>query len=185
MEWLPFSLNVLFAAFGLACLLLVVVGLPGNWLLLGVAVLVELVDGWVLRREGPGAVSTFGWNTLLLSAGLAAIGEAIEFVSSAAGARLGGSTRRGVWGALAGGLLGAILFTGMLPIPLVGTLFGALAGTFLGAWIGEVSGPDARSRTDTLRAAWAAVFGHVAGILAKLAVGAVVWVLLLRALFEI
>jgi uncharacterized protein YqgC (DUF456 family) len=183
MEWLFFSLSVLFALFGVVCLLLVVAGLPGTWLLLGVAVVIELLDGPVLGRGGPGAVTTFGRNLLLVSAVVAATGEAIEFVSKAAGARLGGSTRRGMWGALAGGLLGAILATGAIPIPLLGTILGAIAGTFLGAWIGETTGIEARSREQTLRAALAAVLGHLGGMLAKLAAGAVVWALLVRALF--
>jgi uncharacterized protein YqgC (DUF456 family) len=181
MDWLFTALGILFALFGLACLLLVAVGLPGTWLLLGVAVLVELVDGPVLGRGGPGAVSSFGWGVVLAGSALAALGEGLEFVSGAAGAKLGGSTRRGIWGALLGGLAGAIVFTPIIPVPLVGTLLGALVGTFLGAWIGEATGPVARGHRDTLRAALAAVFGRLAGLLAKLAVGATAWVLLVRA----
>lgn len=181
MSWLSLLLAIVFALFGLACLLLVAVGLPGTWLLLAVAAAVELLDGRVLGRGGAGAVVTFGWRLLLASTALAAAGEGLEFASGAAGAKLGGSSRRGTWGALVGGLVGAIALTPVVPVPLVGTLLGALVGTFLGAWIGEATGPVARRHRDTLRAAVAAVVGRLGGLLAKLAVGATVWVLLVRA----
>jgi uncharacterized protein YqgC (DUF456 family) len=164
---------------------MVAVGLPGTWLLLAAAAVIELVDGLVLGRGGPGAVSTFGTEVLLICLGVAALGEVVEFASGVAGARLGGSTRRGMWGALLGGLLGAIALTPVVPIPLLGTLLGALAGTFVGAWVGEATGPQMRRRRETLRAALAAVIGRLAGILAKLAAGVAVWTLLVRAVLEI
>lgn len=185
MEWLIWGFAILFALFGLACVVMVALGLPGTWVLLGLALVIELVDGAVLGRGDPLAVSTFGWRLLAGSTTLALIGEGIEFASGAAGARLGGGTRRGMWGALLGGIAGAIAFTVALPMPVIGTLLGALVGTFLGAWIGERSVSPRRAHAATNRAAMAAVVGHLGGLLGKLIVAVVVWILLVRAALEI
>lgn len=179
---LLWALAALFALVGVACLLLVVIGLPGTWLLLGTAVGVELLDGPVLVRGGPGAVSTFGWPLLFAGAALGALGELVEFLAGVAGARLGGGTRRGMWGALAGGLIGAVALTPLLPIPLVGSLAGALIGTFAGAFLAEATGLEAHGHHHTARAALAAVMGRLAGTLGKLAAGVVVLILFVRAL---
>lgn len=179
---LTWALVILFALFGAACLLMVVLGLPGTWLLLAVAAAVELIDAQLAGAAGAVAVQTFGWRLLGGCALLGLLGEGLEFVSRAAGARLGGSSRRGMWGALIGGPVGAIALTPVIPIPLLGTLLGALLGTFVGAFVAEATSPEARRRGDTARAALAAVLGHLAGILGKLAVGVAVWILLLRAL---
>lgn len=182
---LLWSLVALFSLFGAACLLLVVAGLPGTWLLVGVAVGIELLDGPLLGRGGPEAVVSFGWRPVSIAVGLGLLGEAIEFMAGAAGARLGGGTRRGMWGALAGGLVGAIVLTPVLPVPVLGTLAGALIGTFVGAFVAEATGPDARAHAHTARAALAAVMGRLAGTLGKLAAGVAVWILLVRALIGI
>jgi len=179
-EWLAWAFLVVFAVFGVACLFLVALGLPGTWVLLATAVGIELLDAVVL---GDAPRVTFGWQVLAIGGVLGLVGEAVEFVAGVAGARLGGSTRRGMWGALIGGLLGAIVFTPLVPAPLLGSLVGALVGTFLGAWIGEATGPVVRSRRDNLRAGLAAVAGRLAGTLGKLAAGVAMWALLARALW--
>lgn len=181
MEWLPLALAAAFALAGLACLFLVVLGLPGTWLLLALAAFGEAVDHWLLPGE---SVVTFGWRLIALCAGLAAVGEGIEAVAGVAGTRMGGGTRRGMVGAFVGGILGAILLTPIVPIPIVGTLVGAMLGAFLGAFVGEATHPETRSRRHHLRAALGAAAGKLGGTLAKLAVGAVMWVLLVRAAFE-
>jgi uncharacterized protein YqgC (DUF456 family) len=178
MEWLGYGLAAFFALLGLACLLLVVIGLPGTWVLLGLAFLLELVDAFLL----PGAaVVTFGWGLLAICAGLALAGEAIEALAGVAGARFGGGTRRGMVGAFVGGIAGAIFLTPILPIPVLGTLLGAMLGAFLGAFVAEATGPEARGREHNLRAAFGAAVGKLGGTIAKLAIGVVMWVLLVRA----
>lgn len=178
MEWVAYALVVLFALLGLACLLLLVLGLPGTWVMLAIAFAIELADAFLLPGD---AAVTFGWELLALCAGLALVGEGIEAVAGVAGTRYGGGTRRGMVGAFAGGLVGAIFLTGLLPIPVLGTLFGAMLGAFLGAWIGEATGPEARGREHNLRAALGAALGKLGGTIAKLAIGVVMWVLLVRA----
>ena len=68
MEWMAFVVGFVFAAVGLGCLLLVVLGLPGTWVMLALAVAVELTDG---RYLAAGAPPTFGWWTLGACAALA------------------------------------------------------------------------------------------------------------------
>jgi len=149
-------------------------------MLVGLAALLELADGFYLGDAEP---TTFGWTLLAGAAGLAAAGEAVEAGAGAAGAKWGGATRRGVIGALVGGILGALAFTPLVPIPVVGTLLGALVGTFLGALVGETTAEHRRHPNESLRAALAAAVGRLAGTLGKLAIGTVVYVLLVRAAF--
>lgn len=178
MEWVAYAIVALFALLGLACLLLLVLGLPGVWALLAIAFGVELVDAYLL----PGDVAvTFGWPLLAGCAVLALVGEGIEALAGVAGTRYGGGTRRGMVGAFVGGLVGALFLTGLVPIPVLGTLVGAMLGAFLGAWVGEATGAEARGREHNLRAALGAAAGKLGGTIAKLAIGVVVWVLLVRA----
>jgi uncharacterized protein YqgC (DUF456 family) len=176
------AIAVLFALLGLGCLLLVVFGLPGTWVLLAIAVGFELADGLWLRG---GATTTFGWRLLGGCAALGLVGEGIEAVAGAAGTKLGGGTRRGMVGAFVGGIAGAILLTPLFPVPVVGTLLGAMLGAFLGAFVGEATGPEARTREHNLRAALGAAAGKLGGTLAKLAIGVVMWLLLVRAAFQL
>lgn len=176
MSWGSAALAAFFALAGLACLALVVLGIPGTWLLLALAGVVDLVGLVAGHHPLP-----FGGGLLALCTGLALVGEALEAGAGIAGTRLGGGSRRGMVGAFVGGLLGAIVLTPVLPIPVVGTLIGALVGTFAGAWLGEATAPQRRRRSATLRAAFGAVAGRLAGTLGKLATGSTVWVLLVRA----
>ncbi|HKK52855.1 MAG TPA: hypothetical protein VKA74_14755, partial [Myxococcota bacterium] len=57
--------GLVFGLLGLILVALVAVGLPGTWLLIGTAALVELLDGLVLGSGDAGAVVTFGWPLLL------------------------------------------------------------------------------------------------------------------------
>ncbi len=180
MEWLGGGLAVVFTLVSLMFLILVPVGLPGTWLMLGLAALVEFYDGAMLRQADP---VTFGWGLLGLCTAIAVGGEILEAGAGAAGTKFGGGSRRGMVGAMLGGILGAILFTPLVPIPLIGTLLGALVGTFAGAFIGEASSEHKRHRDENLRAAFSAAVGRLAGTLGKTALATGVWVLLVRGAF--
>ena len=177
---MAYGLASLFALLGLACLLLLVAGLPGTWVLLAIAFVVELVDSLLLPGD---EVVTFGWGLLGVCAGLAVVGEIIEALAGAAGTRMGGGTRRGMVGAIIGGIAGAIFFTPLIPIPILGMLIGAMLGSFVGAFVGEATGPETRGRQHNLRAGFGAAVGKLGGTIAKLAIGIVMWVLLVRAAF--
>ncbi len=184
MEWQAYLLVSLFSLITLVFVVAIPFGLPGMWMMLGLAVIIELLDTLVL--PAPHSV-TFGWSVLAISGGLGVVGEVIEAGAGAAGTRMGGGTNRGMWGAIAGGIVGAILFTVWLPVPLVGTLVGALVGTFVGAFIGEATGEESRlrSRRENFRAAGAATVGRLAGTLGKTAIAIVIWVLLVWNAFQL
>ena len=177
MEWQAVTLVSFFSLVGLLCVLSIPFGIPGLWMLLGLAFLVELGDTLVVPPPGE---TTFGWGLLAVCGGLGVVGEVIEGVAGAAGTRMGGGTRRGMWGAIVGGFAGAVVFTLVLPIPLVGTLVGALVGTFAGAFVAEVTGENAQQREtrENLRAAFAATVGRLAGTLGKTLIATVIWILL-------
>jgi uncharacterized protein len=181
MDWTHALVVFFFAIAGAACLLAIPIGLPGTWILLALAALVELGDGVLVR--GPEAPITFGWRAIGVGVGLAAVGEAIEAAAGVLGAKWGGATRRGMVGAFAGGIVGAIVASPLIPIPLVGTLVGALLGTFAGALYAEWTAERRRSSQASVRAAGAAVLGRLAGTVGKLAIGVAVWVLLVWTAF--
>lgn len=110
-------------------LLITVMTLPGLWLMLAGAAMYAWLTHWAYM--GPWTLAT-----LLV---LALAGEIVEIASSGAGAKRAGAGRRGLWGALIGGILGG-LFLSVIPIPILSTLVGVCLGTFLGAAIGELSG---------------------------------------------
>ncbi len=164
--------NVSLVLAGLPCVLLVMGGLPGAWMLLGLAAFVELADAW---WAGAG-VTSVGWGFIALGAFIAGLGEIVEFLSGSVGAKHGGGTRKGMIGAFVGGLVGALLCTFLIPVPVIGTLVGAFGGTFLGAWVGEISGDTGVDPRTAIKPALAATLGRVIGTVAKVGVATLVWV---------
>nr|WP_211922565.1 DUF456 domain-containing protein [Solidesulfovibrio aerotolerans] len=145
----------------LACLTLHVFSLPGNWLLLGLVVLWDVLH--------PSLHLDFGFYALLVCVALA--GEAVELFAQLFGAKRYGATGKGnlggFLGAFGGALCGAPFFLGL------GALFGAVAGAFFGCYMFErLHGrDDAAAR----HAAWGAMYGKVFGLTAKVACGVVMW----------
>lgn len=181
MDWILYLVASLFCLLGLAAVASIVVSVPGAWILLALALLVELLDSLYLTTTPP---QTFNWWLLGVCTLLVLVSELIEFAAGAAGAKAGGGGQRGMFGALIGGVVGAILCTFLLPIiPVIGTLIGALLGTFAGAVVGETSGPQARTMSASIKPALGATIGRIAGTVAKLAIAITVWVVLSFAAF--
>jgi uncharacterized protein len=154
----------LLLATGVAGLLLTVLGFPGLWLFLAVALVARLVGG--------GAAP--GWAALGIAGGLALLGELVELTTSTRYTRRYGGSRRAGWGALIGGLVGAIVG---VPVPVIGSVIGSFAGAFLGALIGEFTvGRDHRAAG---RAAWGAVLGRAVATAAKIGLGCLMVVVIL------
>lgn len=165
--------GVTFAVIGGLCVILVAIGLPGAWIMLGIAVITDL-----LLAPSVGSGQTFfGWTAIGTCAGVAVLGEVVELWAAAEGARRGGASARGAVGALVGGLVGGIAGTLLIPIPLVGSLAGAALGALGGAVIGELTREGVTLR-DTAKPATGAAIGKVLGILAKIPCAAVIWVVL-------
>ena len=114
-------MSVLLLAAGLVlALLLVPLGLPGLWAMLGVALLYDVVS----------ATPAIGAWTLVGAALLAGVAEVIEFLLGGSFARRYGGSRRAGWGAILGGLAGAVIG---VPVPVLGPMLGGFVGAFLGA----------------------------------------------------
>ncbi len=185
MEWLTYLIATLFTLLGGACVASIIFSLPGTWIMLALALIIELTDQWWRVPDGGGAggTQTFEWWLLGVCLALAAIGEAVEFVAGAAGARKGGAGKRGMIGALIGGIVGALVLTPLIPVPVVGTLIGAIIGTFIGALVGEVTGEQPKTVTGSMKPALGATIGRVVGTVGKMGVAIVVWLALSVAAF--
>jgi uncharacterized protein YqgC (DUF456 family) len=143
-------------------------GLPGNWLIVAIAALYA----WLAPPDSRAALD---WPAVGVVAGLAAIGEILEFAASAAGVKKVGGSRRGAFYALVGSLAGAIvgMFVG-IPIPIVGSIIAAVVfaglGALVGAMIGEMQA--GKSMDASLTVGKAAFWGRLYGTVAKVVVGA-------------
>lgn len=152
------ALAVIGVAVMLAGLLMVPLGLPGNWLMLLV-----LAVGAGVGRVGP-------WTLGILGAVVVAAELAEFLLVRAASARYGGSPAA-FWGAVVGGLAGVAVGA---PIPIVGSLVAGVAGTFAGA--AAVSLWETRRPGEATRVAWGAVLGRALSAAVKTAAGVAVLV---------
>lgn len=139
-------------------LLLVPLGLPGTWLMVGVLV-VGLVAGRV------------AWTTLLVLVALVALAEVAEFLLVRHSSLRYGGSSRAFWGAVAGGLIGVVVG---VPVPVVGSLVAGVGGTFLGA--GLVAMWEERHVASAARVGWGAVVGRALSAAVKIGAGLVVLV---------
>lgn len=154
----------------LVWLFLTVLSLPGNWLM----VLTAAVAAWLLAVEGiPGM---FGYPVLIAAVVLATIGEILEFLLGAAGARKAGGSKRAAAASIVGAIVGGIVATPLVPIPLVGTLIGVCAGAFAGAFGVELL--IGKPMEASLASGKGAAVGRLWGTLAKLAVGVIIFIML-------
>jgi uncharacterized protein YqgC (DUF456 family) len=145
--------------------------LPGTWLMiLATAVLKWWQPGYVL----------VSWTVLGVAAGLAVLGEVLEFVLGAAGSRRAGGSTRAAALAIVGSLVGGIVGTA-LPVPIVGTLIGACLGAFMGSLIGDLWA--GRPLFPSFEAGWGAAVGRFWGTVLKLAIGGIIVIILAIAAF--
>lgn len=150
----------LFGLVLLGALLLVPLGLPGLWIMLGAA----FVYNWLVPA------AAIGWVPIVIGTVLALAAEVLEFTLSAKYATKYGGSKRAGWGALIGGIFGA--FVGA-PVPVVGSMLAAFAGSFVGALAFELTVPSATAATAT-RVARGALIGRVAAAAVKTGLGCAV-----------
>lgn len=142
----------------LAGMLLAVLQLPGTWLILGIAG----AYAWLYHFQ------RVGWAALACMAVLAIAGELVELLAGVHGARKAGATPAAGWGALVGGLIGMVVFTPLIPIPIAGTVMGGLLGCFGGAFLMEHRQHGRYGRS--ARIGVSAAQGRLVGLLAKLVI---------------
>ncbi|MCH2144554.1 MAG: DUF456 domain-containing protein [Phycisphaerales bacterium] len=175
LDWIDYIAATLFTILGAGCLVTVLIGVPGTWLMILIALGLEFLQRlWA----APGSDWMFPIWVFVVVVLIAGLGELLELVAGAFGAKKGGASRKGMLGALLGGVMGAIIGTFLIPIPLVGSLVGALVGCAGGAILGELNNSKEIELKDTLKPAAGAVVGRVLGTLAKLPCALMVWVIL-------
>ena len=163
----PFLAIALLAAALFGALLLVPLGLPGLWVMLGAALVY-----WIIVPAGGVGVAT-----LLVAVALVIAAEVLEFTIAGRYTKQYGGSRRASWGAILGGITGALVG---VPIPVIGSLIGAFVGAFVGAYVGERSvHRDARSNPTTV--AKGALIGRAVAAAAKSALGLLVAVVIMGA----
>lgn len=137
-------------------LILIVLGLPGLWIMVASAVAYNMIV--------PG--DPIGWFTLLAVAVLALVAELLEFSLTGRYARRYGGSRRASWGAILGGMVGAMIG---FPVPVIGPIIGAFVGSFCGALFAELTGGT--SAGDATRVAKGALIGRVVSTMLKIGIG--------------
>lgn len=178
MVWLDLVAVLIFIVLGAGSITLVVIGLPGTWLLIGLAVGLEFIQ----RLWAPsGSEWLIPWWVFIVAVVIAIIGEVLEFLAGALGAKKGGASKRGMLGSLLGGLIGTVAGTVLIPIPIIGSLVGAVIGCGAGAIIGELTAEHDVQLKDTIKPAAGAVVGRILGTLAKVPCAAIAWVVLCAA----
>lgn len=163
---------ILLTLLNAASLLLVVIGLPGNWLIVAFTVLAA----WSQWNPALGWNDQFiGFPAIGLVVALALLGELAETFMGVAGAKRAGASGWGLIGSLVGAIAGGIAGTFMIPIPVIGSLVGACLGAAAGAWLLEVA--KGRTVDEATRSGVGAGVGRFQGTLAKLAAGLAMFII--------
>src|SRR5436190_12632294 len=170
MIWTHLLYYLLLLALLLAGLFVSILGLPGLWLMVASAA------GYAWLTAG----HYIGKWVLITIFALALLSEIVELIAGSAGAKKAGGSRRAMFGAIIGALLGGI-FLSFIPIPVVSTIVGVCLGAFIGAAIAEFTGHGDMALS--MRVGAGAAQGRFYGILAKLAFGLAIIVITLVAGF--
>jgi len=174
---LPYLWLTLFILAALCCWVVNLFGVPGNWILIGIAVL------WLLIGPEQYAIE---WPAIIGLTVLAVIGECLEFGASVLGAKKLGATRLGavlsVVGSMIGGLVGVII---AIPIPVIGWIISSVMFACIGAMIGAMLGERIKGTENkkNLKIGTAAFAGRLVGTVGKLWLGSVILAVALVALF--
>jgi len=137
-------------------LILIVLGMPGLWIMVASAVTYNLIV--------PG--DPIGWVTLVIVGVLALVAELLDISLTGRYARRYGGSRRAGWGAIIGSIVGAMVG---FPVPIIGPVIGAFIGSFVGALIAEFTGGS--SAGDATRVAKGALIGRVVSTVLKIGIG--------------
>lgn len=165
MTFLAFAIVLITSLVGFALTLLT---LPGVWLILAVAIVMQFA--W-------GEPALFSWWTMAAALALALLGEIAEFGASAVGSTRAGGGTSGAVGSIIGSTIGALVGTFVIPIPIAGTIIGGVVGAGIGAIAGE-RGVSKRTWGQSCRIGHGAAWGRLIATVVKLGVTAAVGILL-------
>ena len=150
--WTVFGLVIL------AALVLDLLGLFGNWIILGAVGVAAAISSF----------DHFGGYTLVVLLVLAVLGEVLEALAAGVGAARYGGGKGAIAAALVGTLVGAIFGTALFPI--LGTIAGACVGAFFFATLYEFLVSN-RGLDSATRIGFGAALGKIGGLFAKTFVG--------------
>ena len=167
-----YLLLVLLILLNAVWLVLVIFGLPGNWLI----VISTCLFAWWRWEDG-----VFSIYVLIAMVALAVLGELFEFLGGMHGAKRAGASWRGSIAAIAGAVAGAVIGTFLIPVLFLGTILGACIGAGLATWSLELS--RGRKMDESVRCAVGAGLGELLGITAKVTVGIIIWLMVAVAAF--
>src|SRR5665213_472927 len=167
LDWLLYAVMILFLLTGVV---ITFITLPGLWLMLITAVVYAILTHFHFIAA----------KTLITLLVLALLGEIVEVGYSGRGAKRAGAGRRGLWGAIIGGVLGGFGLSFILPFGFpISTILGICIGTFAGATLGELSAGQTLGRSALI--GLSATTGRVMGTIVKGAIGGVMLILALWA----
>jgi len=131
----------------------IVFGLPGTVIILIDAILYALFTGF----------DKIGIKVLIILLVISLLAEALDFALGIAGAARYGTSGKGIWASLIGGVTGAIVMTPVL------YGFGAIMGSFLGGFAGVliVELIHQSQLKPALRAGYGVMLGRFTGMLVK------------------
>ncbi|CUH96252.1 hypothetical protein P22_2342 [Propionispora sp. 2/2-37] len=157
MEFYNIAVNIFVCALLIGGLGLNILALPGNTFLFIVALVYGFYEGFVHI------------NTTILAALLGAVvlGELIELVAGALGAKKEKASKRAIVSAVVGAILGGIVGTTVLPV--LGSIFGAIGGSFIASYLAEYS--KQADLDKARRVARSVMSGQILGMIIKLIVG--------------
>lgn len=159
------AIEVFFFIISALSVLLVVFGIPGNFVPVIIALIATLV--------GDGQNFTWTWFVVFLL--IAISGEVLDLIIGLIGAKKYGASRAGMIGAVIGGFAGGIL--GTMIFPLIGSLAGVFIGCFFLAFLFELLFSE-RSVDESRQAGIGALFGRIIASCYKLIVGFVLLALM-------
>ena len=157
---MTFILFVTFILFGIALSFSTIVGIPGGWLMLLMAIALELVDSSIGLP-----LQSYGWAMIAWGGGALVASEGIELAASAVGAKLGGASKAGSIAAVIGSIVGAIV--GSVFAPIVGSIIGTFGGAFLATLVVELRAAK-EDQQGAIKAAVGATFGRIMGSVGQL-----------------
>jgi hypothetical protein len=151
-------------------LVLVLFGLPGNWLMIITTILFAL---W--------QKNIFSVYTIIAAVVIAFLGEVLEFFAGAGGAKAAGGGKKAMAAAIIGAIIGAIVGTIIIPIPIFGTLLGSALGAAIAVL--TVERRAGKGLKQSLKSAAGAGLGRFIGLGAKFIAGVVIWLIFTIAAF--
>ncbi len=165
----PILVLVLYILFSFAALASHIFNLPGNFIILGLSLLLAWYEGF----------QQINIKIVIILVVIALLAELVDFLIGIIGAKRYQSSNKAILVSIIFGIIGGIwlapLFFG----------FGALIGAFTGAYIGALFFEliNGRNMKESLRSAWGVFLGKLGGVFSKVAMGLIMVFITVKSFF--